>query len=1003
MKFWRRKLLALLHDPPSKAFNLREHEEIAASHLRAAGFHLQSDRSFFDKVCDHAAAAADRIIFPKPSVLSSPFQGRFHHPLGEGRLVFSPPIEPDDAEAKVAKGQPQYEGISNVEDQQFPGFPARSGRDWANFFLHWRLWPYFAAEQDPRLSFLPADTRIPDHTIWTHCAITSALQGCVEVTGDGPDAGVCFSPAFLLMQVGPVQEFIAQARKTRDLWSGSYLLSFLMAHGLKAITDRIGPDAILFPSLRGQPLFDWLHKKELYDRVSPELWQDLCVTKRQIRTPNLPNRFLALVPSESAKALAEAAEASIRQCLKDISEKCLDWFDKKQGNPLDPKGQGRWREQVDHFLSIHWQTWPWAASPEQARLEHEALFGEDPEKNGLAKRFRAYHRAAQEGIPRDHLDPRNYRHRSWKEGNQWTSEILFNADGLPEVENPGFAWSIHYSMVDSHLAARRNTRDFPFWGKPEELARRSGLPKDVLSGKEESVGGKEWLERLEKIPGHLFRPGEILGAMNLIKRVWHKAYLEPGSEERPKIDVSDASARFDSVPDVAAADWVEELRERLEGEPEESRIRNSLDQFGQSLDVAKEEVDLPDYRPYSECKDSKKWIDENCPSLFHESEIRRWIRDRREKAESSRCSEAARNLKRLYDEVGSSPRRYVAVLALDGDSMGKWLSGENLPPLKSQLSSESLNHFSKEQPNAKDPKALSELKEDKRLLTPSFHLELSTALANFAIYLARPIVESFQGELIYAGGDDVLAMLPARNALRCASLLRKAFRGDPELHSQFPGVLKARKEQWGFVGLDASWKGWKSIQPPRDYHILVPGRRADLSAGIAIGHMYSPLQNLMEAARAAEKRAKSKLGYGRSAFAISLFKRSGEILQWGAKWESSAIGLSEEFARLSRKEREKKRKLSGRFPYALAALLRTYSLAEPAGRMRIDDLIAPLCRADLEYVVSRQAAQEWDQAERNAFFSLASRYLEECREENRLLDDFLGPFLTEAFLEDQRD
>jgi len=35
--------------------------------------------------------------------------------------------------------------------------------------------------------------------------------------------------ALLKFQIGPVQEFIAQARSTRDLWSGSFLISWMMA------------------------------------------------------------------------------------------------------------------------------------------------------------------------------------------------------------------------------------------------------------------------------------------------------------------------------------------------------------------------------------------------------------------------------------------------------------------------------------------------------------------------------------------------------------------------------------------------------------------------------------------------------------------------------------------------------------------------------------------------------------------------------------------------------
>ena len=33
----------------------------------------------------------------------------------------------------------------------------------------------------------------------------------------------------LTFQLGPVQDFLAAAKTTRDLWSGSYILSYLMA------------------------------------------------------------------------------------------------------------------------------------------------------------------------------------------------------------------------------------------------------------------------------------------------------------------------------------------------------------------------------------------------------------------------------------------------------------------------------------------------------------------------------------------------------------------------------------------------------------------------------------------------------------------------------------------------------------------------------------------------------------------------------------------------------
>ena len=48
----------------------------------------------------------------------------------------------------------------------------------------------------------------------------------------------------LLFSLGPVQSFIAQARKTRDLWLGSYLLSVLM----EAAMEHIKRESLVFPA-----------------------------------------------------------------------------------------------------------------------------------------------------------------------------------------------------------------------------------------------------------------------------------------------------------------------------------------------------------------------------------------------------------------------------------------------------------------------------------------------------------------------------------------------------------------------------------------------------------------------------------------------------------------------------------------------------------------------------------------------------------------------------------
>src|SRR4051812_27670871 len=98
--------------------------------------------------------------------------------------------------------------------------------------------------------------------------------------------------AFLAFSLGPVQSFIGAARTTRDLWSGSYLLSWLTFHAMKPILEKTSRDyELVFPAMEDNPLWRWAQNKSLPDKLS-------------ILEPCLPNRFLAQVPADAAADLA---------------------------------------------------------------------------------------------------------------------------------------------------------------------------------------------------------------------------------------------------------------------------------------------------------------------------------------------------------------------------------------------------------------------------------------------------------------------------------------------------------------------------------------------------------------------------------------------------------------------------------------------------------------------------------------------------------------------------
>jgi len=67
-EFWRKKLMAFLHDAPDKCFDIANHEGSAARCQSAAGFtdnEIRKEREKEIKPADWFSASAERFVFPK--------------------------------------------------------------------------------------------------------------------------------------------------------------------------------------------------------------------------------------------------------------------------------------------------------------------------------------------------------------------------------------------------------------------------------------------------------------------------------------------------------------------------------------------------------------------------------------------------------------------------------------------------------------------------------------------------------------------------------------------------------------------------------------------------------------------------------------------------------------------------------------------------------------------------------------------------------------------------
>lgn len=177
--------------------------------------------------------------------------------------------------------------------------------------------------------------------------------------------------------------------------------------------------------------------------------------------------------------------------------------------------------------------------------------------------------------------------------------------------------------------------------------------------------------------------------------------------------------------------------------------------------------------------------------------------------------------------------RYYAVLMMDGDRMGEWLSG-GLSPKVGEVIHEKLAVWLAAH-------GAGEALELKRPVSPALHMAISSALNEFAVKRVPEIVGRHQGEVVYSGGDDVLAVLPVHTCLQCARDLREAFSSDEVL-----------------------------------------GERATASAGLVIAHYKEDLRLVLHEAREAEKAAKRG---GRDRIHVVAMKRSGGLGRATCRWD----------------------------------------------------------------------------------------------------------------------
>lgn len=157
----------------------------------------------------------------------------------------------------------------------------------------------------------------------------------------------------LLVTLGPVQDFIAQARRTRDLWYGSHLLSELARTAARALAD--GGARLVFPAL---------------EKGDTELERCEAPLRADGRPPrSIANKLVAEVPSGlDPETLARAVRAEVTRYWRDdiaapVKERC--------GGLLAAGIDDVWAEQIDTVLEFVASWAPVGAAYADARRKVE--------------------------------------------------------------------------------------------------------------------------------------------------------------------------------------------------------------------------------------------------------------------------------------------------------------------------------------------------------------------------------------------------------------------------------------------------------------------------------------------------------------------------------------------------------------------------------------------------------------------------------------------------------
>ena len=352
----------------------------------------------------------------------------------------------------------------------------------------------------------------------------------------------------------------------------------------------------------------------------------------------------------------------------------------------------------------------------------------------------------------------------------------------------------HYALdqrkhLRTHLPPAEPGEKCTLCGERQEL---SGLGLGSAASRDQMR--QWWQARRGSLPQGDLGADERLCAVCLVKRLFPRVATRAIGWQVP--------VHFPSVAYVAAVDW---LRHALTAAPAAAaEYARTARRLGVAVNAGG--ALPPGLASLATEPDQKTFLALDGNAFFADA-IRSDDPDDSPVRDPAHRSQLAAALEHLQRETDAAAHPFYALLVMDGDGMGKLLSSV-------------------------EPRG-----------------QVSAALRTFSAQVPAA-VSACNGFLIYAGGDDVVALLPVDQALACAARCRRLYRD-------------------AFAPLVANG----AVLPDR----------ATISAAVLFAHVKTPLRSVIrDAHHLLDDVAKDATG--RDALACQVCKRGGPVLTWTQPW-----------------------------------------------------------------------------------------------------------------------